>query len=109
MSIEVSNLFLNGYLSDIKPFPLSDVYFTGLLSEMFNIEREKILENVDYRYETTCNQQFFISENNPFACAASNDHFNRKESDGDRSLMNDYNLYWTILIERYTNFKISKQ
>ena len=30
-------------------------------------------------YETTCNEQFFNSESNPFACAASNDHFNAKK------------------------------
>jgi hypothetical protein len=44
---------------------------------------------------------------NSFACAASNEHFNGKESSGDRSLMNDYNLYWTKLRERYNNLKIN--
>jgi hypothetical protein len=73
---------------------------------MFHIQRETIFENVDYLYETTCNQQFFQRENNPFACAASNDHFSRKDSrDGDRSLMNDYNLYWMKLTEKYDSLR----
>jgi hypothetical protein len=106
MSFQTLSLFSNAYFTDIKPFPLSDVYFTGLLSEMFHIQRETIFENVDYLYETTCNQQFFQRENNPFACAASNDHFSRKDSrDGDRSLMNDYNLYWMKLTEKYDSLR----
>jgi len=108
MSIETSNLFFNSYLTDIKPFPLSDVYFTGLLSQMLNIKREIILENVDYHYQTTCNQIFFKLKTNPLVCAASNDHFNQKQTNKDKTLMNDYNLYWTILIERYGTFKIIK-
>ncbi len=109
MSFQTLSLFYHAYSIDRKPFPLSDVYFTGLLSEMFQIKRETMFEDVNYRYETTCNQQFFTGETNPFACAASDDHFNRKESGGDRSLMNDYNLYWTMLIERYKTLKMSKE
>jgi hypothetical protein len=101
MSYQTASLFSNAYLTDTKPFPLSDVYFTGFLSQMMNIERQTISKNVGYRYETKCNEHFFTSETDPFVCAASNDHFNAKESSGDRSLMNDYNLYWTKLIERY--------
>ncbi len=108
ISLQTSYLFINAYLTDIKPFPLSDVYFTGLLSQMFYIQRQTIFQNVDYRYETTCNEDFFRSENSPFACAASDDHFNRKESGGDRSLMNDYNLYWIILTEKYDSLRINQ-
>jgi hypothetical protein len=39
----------------------------------------------------------------------SNDHFNQIQTNKDKTLMNDYNLYWTILIERYGTFKISKE
>ncbi|CAF3958564.1 unnamed protein product [Adineta steineri] len=89
----------------MKPFPLSDVYFTGLLAEMFNIQRLTIFPNVKYLYQTKCNEEFFNSNKYPFACAASNDHFNEKNSDGDRSLMNDYNLFWTKLIDEYDSLK----
>jgi hypothetical protein len=109
MSIETSDLLLNAYLTDIKPFPLSDVYFTGLLPQMFQIPRQTIIQNVDYRYETKCNEEYFTSEKNSFACAASNDHFNRKELSGDRSLMNDYNLYWIKLTEKYHSLRTKHQ
>jgi hypothetical protein len=109
MSIDTSQLFFNSYLTDIKPFPLSDVYFTGLLSQMLNIKRQTILQNVDYHYQTTCNQLFFKLKTNPLVCAVSNDHFNQIQTNKDKTLMNDYNLYWTILIERYGTFKISKE
>ncbi|CAF1595848.1 unnamed protein product [Adineta steineri] len=85
----------------MKPFPLSDVYFTGLLAEMFNIQRLTIFPNVKYLYQTKCNENFFNSNKYPFACAASNNHFNEKNSDDDRSLMNDYNLFWIKLAEKY--------
>ncbi|CAF4413102.1 unnamed protein product, partial [Adineta steineri] len=97
--------FFHAYQTDMKPFPLSDVYFTGLLAEMFNIQRLTMFDNVDYLYEEKCNEKFFNSAKNPFACAASNDHFNEKNSDGDRSLMNDYNLFWTKLIDEYDSLK----
>jgi len=109
MSFQTSSLLLSAYQTDEKPFPLSDVYFTGLLSQMIHIQRQTIFQNVDYRYETKCNEEFFSSNKNPFACAASNDHFNGKESSGDRSLMNDYNLYWTKLRERYDLSKTTDQ
>ena len=64
-------------------------------------------KNVDYLYQSKCNTLFFISHKNPFACATSNDYFNRKESSRDRSFMNDYNFYWTKLSEKYNTFKIS--
>jgi hypothetical protein len=101
MSYETCSLFFNAYQTDEKPFPLSDVYFTGLLSQMIHLERQTISDNVDYRYETTCSEEFFTSEKDSFACAASNDHFKQKESNDDRSLMNDYNLYWMRLTEKY--------
>ncbi|CAF4865523.1 unnamed protein product, partial [Rotaria socialis] len=72
-----------------------------------NIERQTIFQNVDYRYQTKCSEEFFKSQNNPFACAASNDHFNGKESDGIRTFMNDYNLYWTRLRKKYHTLKFS--
>ncbi|CAF2976626.1 unnamed protein product, partial [Rotaria sp. Silwood2] len=104
MSFKTCSLLINAYQTDSKPFPLSDVYFTGLLPQMIQIERQTIFQNVDYRYETKCNQEFFISKKNPFACAASNNHFNQQESGRVKSLMNDYNLYWTKLIEKYNAF-----
>ncbi|CAF0998345.1 unnamed protein product [Rotaria sordida] len=108
MSFKTCSLLINAYQTDSKPFPLSDVYFTGLLPQMMNIQRQTIFQNVDYLYQTKCNEEFFISKkNNPFACAASNEHFIQKESDGVKSFMNDYNLYWTKLIEKYNTLKIN--
>lgn len=107
MSFETCSLLINAYQTDKKPFPLSDVYFTGLLPEMINIERQTIFQNVDYRYQTKCSEEFFASENNPFACAASNDHFNYQESNHVGTFMNDYNLYWTKLTKIYNNSNIS--
>ncbi|CAF1238043.1 unnamed protein product [Rotaria magnacalcarata] len=107
MSFQTLSLLINAYQTDTKPFPLSDVYFTGLLPQMINIERQTIFQNVDYRYQTKCSEEFFKSQNNPFACAASNDHFNGKESDGVRTFMNDYNLYWTKLRKKYNTLKFS--
>ena len=108
MSYQTLTLFSQAYSVDRKPFPLSDVYFTGLLAEMFSIQRQTFFENINYRYETTCNEQFFTGETNPFACAASNDHFNQKDSTGDRSLMNDYNLFWMKLVEKYDSLRKNK-
>ncbi|CAF1395626.1 unnamed protein product [Adineta ricciae] len=75
------------------------------------IPRMKIIENVNYRYESQCNEEFFREkENSALACAASNDHFDVKHSKGgDRSLMNDYNRYWTMLIERHRTSMNSKR
>ncbi|CAF1339257.1 unnamed protein product [Adineta steineri] len=101
MTREICSLFFHAYQTDMKPFPLSDVYFTGLLAEMFNIQRLMIFPNVKYLYQTKCNENFFNSNKYPFACAASNNHFNEKNSDDDRSLMNDYNLFWIKLAEKY--------
>ena len=107
MSFETCSLFLNAYLTDRKPFPLSDVYFTGLLSEMIHLPRQIIVHNAAYRYGTVCNEEFFTSEENAFACVASNGHFNGNQDDGSRSLMSDYNLYWTKLKEGYSSLLIS--
>ncbi|UJR29865.1 hypothetical protein I4U23_017413 [Adineta vaga] len=110
MTLETCSLLFDAYQRDSKPFPLSDVYFSGLLSEMMNIPRLTMFENVHYRYESQCNEDFFrLSNKNALACAASNDHFHGKQSHGDRSLMNDYNLYWTILMEQYNTFRNSKR
>ena len=49
----------------------------------------------------TCTAEFFTSGKDSLVCAASNDHFKGKESGGDRSVMNDYNLYWMRLTEKY--------
>jgi len=103
------SLFVKAYERDQKPFPLSDVYFTGLLAEMMNIHREKLFDNVDYRYQTQCDQQFFTRQNSPFACAAVKDHFKQKQANEHRSLMNDYNLYWTELKAKYNAVKIGNQ
>jgi hypothetical protein len=107
ISFQLSSLFIKAYQVDKKPFPLSDVYFTGLLSQLMNIQRQTIFDNVNYLYQTKCNEQYFMSNNNPFACAASNDHFHGNQANGDRSLMNDYNLYWTKLTEKYGSLKTS--
>ncbi|CAF0998422.1 unnamed protein product [Rotaria sordida] len=105
MSFKTCSLLINAYQTDSKPFPLSDVYFTGLLPQMMNIQRQTIFQNVDYRYQTKCSEEFFASENNPLACAASTDHFNGKESNGYKSFMNDYNLYWTKLRKQYDSLR----
>lgn len=107
MSFKTCSLLVKAYHADKKPFPLSDVYFTGLLSEMMNIQRELIFHNVNYRYQTKCSEEFFISDNNPFACAASNDHFNGKQPHYVNSFMNNYNLYWTNLIKKYDTSKLN--
>ncbi|CAF1124645.1 unnamed protein product [Adineta ricciae] len=111
MTVETCSLLFDAYVSDERPFLLSDVYFTGLLAEMMQIPRMKIIENVNYRYESQCNEEFFREkENSALACAASNDHFDVKQSKGgDRSLMNDYNRYWTMLIERHRTSMNSKR
>ena len=109
MSHETCSLLFDAYLTDEKPFPLSDVYFTGLLSQMINLERQTISDNVDYRYETKCSEEFFTSEKDSFVCAASNDHFKQKESGGDKNVMNDYNSYWTKLTEKYDLLRTNYQ
>jgi hypothetical protein len=103
------SLLVKAYERDSKPFPLSDVYFTGLLAQMMNIRQEKIFDNADYRYETRCDEQFFSMQNKAFACAAVNDYFKQKETNEHRSLMNDYNLYWTKLKETYKALNIVNQ
>ncbi|CAF3308522.1 unnamed protein product, partial [Rotaria sp. Silwood2] len=105
MSFKTCSLLINAYQTDSKPFPLSDVYFTGLLPQMIQIERQTIFQNVDFRYQTKCSEEFFESKNNPLACAASNDHFNGKDSDGYKTFMNDYNLYWTKLRQQYDSLR----
>lgn len=101
MSINTTKLFLNSYLRDEQPFPLSDVYFTGLLAEMYQLERKTFYTNLDYHYEENCQEKFFNQPKSLLACAASNDHFQQKQSKQANSFMNDYNLYWSKLIQSY--------
>ena len=102
MSYSTVSLLFDAYFLDRKPFPLSDVYFTGLLPEMFHLPRRSFFSNLDYRYLSKCNEDFFSEGTRAFACAATDDHFTDKQSKGsDRSLMNDYNLYWTKLTHSF--------
>lgn len=103
MSFSTLRLLSNAYFVDRKPFPLSDVYFTGLLPEMFNLPRKTFFTDLNYRYLSKCNEDFFSKGNNPLACAATDEHFSedKQSKKGDRSLMNEYNLYWTKLTHIY--------
>ena len=107
MSFNTTRLFLNSYLTDVEPFPLSDVYFTGLLSEMLNIKRRSLFENIDFPYEETCRENFFNKLNSILLCAASNDHFQKEKTDEKTNFMNFYNLYWTKLIHLYQTNSLS--
>lgn len=101
MSFETLSLLSNAYFIDRKVFPLSDVYFTGLLPEHFHLPRQSFSSNINYRFLSKCTEEFFDENIHSFACAANADHFVSKHSNSDRSLMNDYNLYWTKLSQKY--------
>ena len=101
LSFQTCSLFAHAYQLDASPFPLSDVYFTGLLPEMMNIARIPLTDQVNYLYSHPCNEPFFLSATQPFACAASADHFDAQQSKADGSFINDYNAYWTIVKRRF--------
>lgn len=108
LSYKTCSLLLNAFQADPNPFPLSDVYFTGLLSQMMQIPRQIIFEDVDFLYKTPCNEEFFLTTGKqPFACAAANTHFNPQPFINTKnSMMNDYNLFWSTLKRRYNPLKI---
>ena len=101
MSFETLSLLSNAYFIDRKPFPLSDVYFTGLLPDLLHLERKSFSSDINYRFLSQCTEQFFNENENSLLCAANGDHFTSKQSTDDRTLMNDYNLYWTKLSQKY--------
>ncbi|CAF0749879.1 unnamed protein product [Didymodactylos carnosus] len=87
----VRSLLLCTFYRDPKPFHLSDVYFTALLGEYLNIRREQ-MSNFNYRIDEGCKR--FLSKQDSIACGTGS-HFNDNSDD----LMNNYNLYWTKIME----------
>ena len=100
MSIRVCSLLIKLFEMDQNPFPLSDVYFTGLLPEIFGLKRKYLFESVDYLYLKSCDRKFFESlTKQGFACAASSQHFHVKEN--EISSMNEYNQLWMTIKRKF--------
>lgn len=95
-SKKVCSLLLGAFQADFKPFALSDVYFTGLLPEIMNLDRLNLSPKVDYLFYRPCDNDFFLSvSRDSFACAASNKHFD--ETSTQSSMMNEYHEWWRLI------------
>lgn len=108
LSFPLLTILLDAFEKDPRPFPLSDVYFTGLLAELFQLPRRSLFDHLQYLYQSSCHEQFFRSQsdkNQPFACAATTEHFHRSRNDGDSSHptgMNSYHRLWMTLKELHS-------
>lgn len=101
LSYRTLSFLLELFQRDAQPFMLSDVYFTGLLPELFHIPRTSISADVSYLYQQPCHEHFFLSTSEPFACAASDQHFHSSALSSSTLLINQYNAYWDTLKRRY--------
>ncbi|CAF0950920.1 unnamed protein product, partial [Didymodactylos carnosus] len=91
LSANIRTLLICTYYRDPKPFHLSDVYFTAILAEYLNINREQ-MANFNYRIDEGCKR--FLSKQNSLACGTGA-HFNSDNNE----LINDYNLYWIKILQ----------